>query len=162
MKETALNTQVGGSHYKDMVIQPVEFIERNNLGFCVGNVIKYVCRYKSKNGIEDLKKAKHYLEILIDIESDKNNELESVEIPIEPVDEQGPTINNEDAVKTGQVKVEGKDYMSGWENILSNFETNDILVAGNPKDYEPTYTPELQEINAMKEELRHKPYKRVA
>ena len=52
--------------------------------------------------------------------------------------------------------------MSGWENILSNFETNDILVAGNPKDYKPTYTPELQEINAMKEELRHKPYKRVA
>lgn len=71
MKETALNTQVGGSHYKDMVIQPVEFIEKNNLGFCVGNVIKYVCRYKSKNGIEDLKKAKHYLEILIEIEKNR-------------------------------------------------------------------------------------------
>ena len=71
MKETALNTQVGGSHYKDMVIQPVEFIEKNNLGFCVGNVIKYVCRYKSKNGIEDLKKAKHYLEILIDMEKNR-------------------------------------------------------------------------------------------
>ena len=154
MKETALNTQVGGSHYKDMVIQPVEFIEMNNLGFCVGNVIKYVCRYKSKNGIEDLQKAKHYLEILIDIEKDKS---EQVEIPL---DEQSPTINDAD-VKTGQVKVEGKDYMSGWNNVLSNFETNDLLVAGNPKDYEPTYKPELQEINVMKEELRHKPYKRV-
>jgi hypothetical protein len=68
---SALNTQVGGSHYKDLPIQPVEFIERNNLGFCAGNVIKYVCRYKNKNGIEDLKKAKHYLELLIEIEENE-------------------------------------------------------------------------------------------
>jgi hypothetical protein len=67
----ALDTQVGGSHYKDLPIQPVEFIERNNLGFCAGNVIKYVCRYKNKNGIEDLKKAKHYLELLIEIEENE-------------------------------------------------------------------------------------------
>lgn len=165
MKETALNTQVGGSHYKDMVIQPVEFIERNNLGFCVGNVIKYVCRYKSKNGIEDLEKAKHYLDILIDIEKDKNNELESVEIPIEPVDEQGPVdergsvINDEDAVKTGQVKVDGKDYMSGWDAALSNFEINTAYNAECAIVHKPTYEPELQEIEAMKEELRHKSYK---
>ena len=69
---SALNTQVGGSHYKNMTIQPVEFIERNNLGFCVGNVIKYVCRYKDKNGIEDLKKARHYVDLLIEIEESKN------------------------------------------------------------------------------------------
>lgn len=68
---SALNTQIGGSHYKDLPIQPVEFIERNNLGFCAGNVIKYVCRYKNKNGIEDLKKAKHYLELLIEIEENE-------------------------------------------------------------------------------------------
>lgn len=146
MKETALNTQVGGSHYKDMVVQPVEFIERNNLGFCVGNVIKYVCRYKSKNGIEDLEKAKHYLDILIDIEKDKNNELESVEIPIEPVDEQGPAINDEDSVKTGQVKVEGKDYMSSWNNVLSAFEIDAVSNANYANTYKPTYEPELQEI----------------
>ena len=69
---SALNTQVGGSHYKNMTIQPVEFIERNNLGFCVGNIIKYVCRYKDKNGIEDLKKARHYIDLLIDMEESKN------------------------------------------------------------------------------------------
>ena len=69
---SALNTQVGGSHYKNMTIQPVEFIERNNLGFCVGNIIKYVCRYKDKNGIEDLKKARHYVDLLIEIEESKN------------------------------------------------------------------------------------------
>ena len=68
---SALNTQIGGSHYKNLPIQPVEFIERNNLGFCAGNVIKYVCRYKNKNGIEDLKKAKHYLELLIEIEENE-------------------------------------------------------------------------------------------
>ena len=69
MNDTALSQQVGGSHYKNMVIQPVEFIEKNNLGFCAGNVIKYICRYKNKNGIEDLKKARHYIDLLIEIET---------------------------------------------------------------------------------------------
>ena len=69
---SALDTQVGGSHYKNMTIQPVELIEMNNLGFCAGNIIKYVCRYKDKNGIEDLKKARHYIDLLIEIEESKN------------------------------------------------------------------------------------------
>ncbi len=60
--------QVGGSHYKDMEIQPIDFITKNNLSYIQGNVIKYVCRYKDKNGVEDLEKAMHYLEILIDNE----------------------------------------------------------------------------------------------
>ncbi len=64
---TALDKQEGGSHYKCFTIQPVEFITKNNLGFCEGNVIKYVCRYKMKNGIEDLRKAKHYLELLAEL-----------------------------------------------------------------------------------------------
>ena len=63
-----LDEQVGGDHYKDLAIQPFEFIERNNLGFGAGNIIKYLCRYKRKNGIEDLKKARHYLDLLIDLE----------------------------------------------------------------------------------------------
>lgn len=57
--------QVGGGHYKSMAIQPVEFILANQLGFCEGNAIKYLCRYKQKNGVQDLKKAKHYVEMLI-------------------------------------------------------------------------------------------------
>jgi len=64
---SALDEQVGGSHYK-MAIQPVEFIEKNNLGFCVGNCIKYLCRYKQKNGKQDLEKAKHYIDLLIELE----------------------------------------------------------------------------------------------
>jgi len=67
MKDSnALDTQIGGNHYKDMKIQPVEFILANGLGFCEGNVIKYISRYKNKNGIEDLEKVKHYVELLID------------------------------------------------------------------------------------------------
>lgn len=64
----ALKKQVGGSHYKNMPIQPIEFITKNELGFCVGNVIKYVCRYKAKNGRADLEKAIHNIELLIGFE----------------------------------------------------------------------------------------------
>lgn len=67
-EENALKEQVGGNHYKDMQIQPIEFITKNGLGFCEGNVIKYVCRYKHKNGKEDLLKARHYIDLLIELE----------------------------------------------------------------------------------------------
>lgn len=63
--EDPYKTQVGGSHYAKYAIQPTEYIIKNGLGFCEGNVIKYVTRYKDKNGIEDLRKARHYLDILI-------------------------------------------------------------------------------------------------
>lgn len=63
-----LDKQVDGSHYKDCAIQPIEFIHLNELSFIQGNIIKYVVRYKDKNGIKDLEKAKHYIEILIEFE----------------------------------------------------------------------------------------------
>ena len=59
------NRQIGGSHYRNMQIQPYEFISKNDLSFFQGNVVKYVCRYKSKNGIQDLEKIKHYCELEI-------------------------------------------------------------------------------------------------
>lgn len=65
----ATSKQVGGDHYAVMKIQPIEFIMANQLGFCEGNVIKYLCRYKRKNGLEDLKKARQYLDFLIERES---------------------------------------------------------------------------------------------
>lgn len=58
-------TQVGGSHYNKMQIQPVTFIMENNLSYAQGNVIKYVCRYLHKNGVEDLQKAKQYIDFMI-------------------------------------------------------------------------------------------------
>lgn len=63
---SALETQVGGNHYKDMEIQPIEYIMKNNLGYCEANVVKYISRWQSKNGVEDLRKAKHYIDLLID------------------------------------------------------------------------------------------------
>jgi len=57
------NKQIGGNHYKEFHIQPYEFISKNNLSFFQGNVIKYVCRYMNKNGIEDLDKIIHYCEL---------------------------------------------------------------------------------------------------
>ena len=64
-KENALRKQVGGSHYATMKIQPVEFITANELGFLEGNIVKYVCRHHAKNGAEDIKKAIHYCELLL-------------------------------------------------------------------------------------------------
>lgn len=63
----ALEKQEGGSHYKHFAIQPIEFIFKNNIGFIEGNVIKYVCRHKEKNGKQDILKAIHYLEMLIEL-----------------------------------------------------------------------------------------------
>lgn len=61
-----LTTQVGGSHYKDMKIQPIEYIFANNLGFAEGCILKYISRWRSKGGVDDLRKAKHYIEMLIE------------------------------------------------------------------------------------------------
>jgi len=58
--------QVGGAHYTDKAIQPWDFIISNNIGYLEGNIIKYISRWKDKNGIEDLKKAQHYLQKLIE------------------------------------------------------------------------------------------------
>ena len=63
-----LDMQVGGNHYKGMKIQPVQFIHANNIGYLEGNIIKYVCRWRGKNGMADLEKAKHYIELLIALE----------------------------------------------------------------------------------------------
>lgn len=57
--------QIGGDHYLTMAFQPIDFILMNGIGFCEGNVIKYVCRWRQKGGMEDLKKARHYLDLLI-------------------------------------------------------------------------------------------------
>jgi hypothetical protein len=58
-------TQIGGTHYKDYAIQPVEFITRNNLPFLDGCVIKRVCRHRAKNGAEDIRKAIHELQLIL-------------------------------------------------------------------------------------------------
>ena len=58
--------QIGGAHYKKMKIQPSEFVHKNNMLFAEGNVIKYICRHPFKDGKQDLLKAIHYCEMIID------------------------------------------------------------------------------------------------
>ena len=62
-----LDHQEGGSHYKNLAIQPIEFIMANNLDMCQGNIIKYVCRFRDKGGKKDLLKARHYIDLLISL-----------------------------------------------------------------------------------------------
>ena len=64
---TALSSQEGGSHYTGGSIQPIEYIHANKLDFFEGNVVKYVTRHKSKGGAEDIRKAIHYLEMLLEL-----------------------------------------------------------------------------------------------
>ena len=71
------DTQIGGDHYKTMKIQPAEFIEANGLSYLQGNAIKYICRFRDKNGIEDLRKAKHYIDMLIEFEIQPKDEEDS-------------------------------------------------------------------------------------
>lgn len=70
-KNGTLLKQVGGSHYKDKAIQPIEYIHANKMDFCSGNVVKYITRWREKNGVADLEKAKHYIELLIELETKK-------------------------------------------------------------------------------------------
>ena len=65
---TALDTQIAGSHYCTLKIQPVEYIHANGIPFIEGNIIKYVTRWRNKNGIVDLEKAKHFIDLLIELE----------------------------------------------------------------------------------------------
>ena len=73
---TALDTQVDGRHYADLKIQPVEYIHANNLPFIEGCVVKYISRWRSKGGIKDLNKIKHFIDLLIELEGlNKDNNV---------------------------------------------------------------------------------------
>ena len=78
----SLNTQVGGDHYLKLAIKPMEYSMANNLNACQHTAIKYVTRYKDKGGIEDLRKAIHTIEMLIEFETkdNKNEHRKSQEL----------------------------------------------------------------------------------
>ena len=69
MGTKATQRQVGGDHYKNMAIQPVKYIHANGIPFIEGCVIKYISRWRSVGGIQDLRKAIHFIELLIELES---------------------------------------------------------------------------------------------
>jgi len=69
----ATDKQVGGNHYKDCKIMPIEYITKNNLDFLEGNVVKYITRHKLKGGVEDIKKVIHYAELILELKYGKEN-----------------------------------------------------------------------------------------
>ena len=85
----ALETQVGGDHYKLMKIQPLEFIMANNMSYCEANVVKYVSRWRSKNGVEDLRKARHYIDLLIEEATEDALDVLQTQFTFEPIDKDG-------------------------------------------------------------------------
>ena len=64
-----LTVQIGGDHYKSLAIQPVAYIHANKIPFIEGSIIKYVTRWRNKGGLKDLEKAKHFIDLLIQLES---------------------------------------------------------------------------------------------
>jgi len=68
LKESALKKQVGGDHYKDTAIQPIEYIYANKLDYCEGAVVKYITRWRKKGGKQDLEKIIHYVNLIIEME----------------------------------------------------------------------------------------------
>lgn len=67
----ANQSQVDGTHYKGLSIEPWDYIAANEIGFFEGNAITYLTRWKAKGGVKDLQKAKHFIEKLIELETEK-------------------------------------------------------------------------------------------
>lgn len=76
--EDPLKTQVAGSHYKDMKIQPAEFCHANGIPYLEGCAIKYICRHRAKNKAEDIRKAIHFLKLLLKLEYGADEQTEPV------------------------------------------------------------------------------------
>jgi len=72
---SALDAQAGGNHYKNLAIQPVQYIQANGLDYLQGNVVKYITRHKTKNGAEDIKKAIHYCQLILELEYAETQDL---------------------------------------------------------------------------------------
>lgn len=76
MPDAPLHLQIGGKHYKKLKIQPVEYVHANGIGYFEGSVIKYVTRWRDKGGIQDLEKARHFLDLLIEFEKTAGERFE--------------------------------------------------------------------------------------
>ena len=110
--------QVGGSHYKKMRIQPSKFVIENELLFPEGNVIKYICRHRYKNGKEDLEKAVHFIEMIIErdyptIPMTEEEEYRNAGITKEEAERTYPPKNSWGMIKPPDTS--GKDWVDGYK-----------------------------------------------
>jgi hypothetical protein len=151
------DTQEGGNHYKQMAIQPTDYILRNGLGFCEGNVVKYVTRHPFKNGIEDVKKAKHYCEILIADLERQEKETEKMEVG-ENFDKQcgcAVSCGSEDCASGGLVdEIADSLDIDEFANTIAPHAINDAgIVTTGVDDEGPADMPrewsEKEEVDAL-------------
>ena len=110
--------QVGGSHYKKMKIQPSKFVIENELLFPEGNVIKYICRHRYKNGKEDLEKAVHFIEMIIErdyklVPMTEEEEYRNAGITKEEAERTYPPQNAWGMIKPPETS--GKDWVDGYK-----------------------------------------------
>ena len=115
---SAYNKQIGGSHYKKMKIQPSKFVIENELLFPEGNVIKYICRHRFKNGKEDLEKAVHFIEMIIErdyptIPMTEEEEYRNAGISKEDAERTYPPKNSWGMIKPPETS--GKDWVDGYK-----------------------------------------------
>jgi len=110
--------QIGGSHYKKMKIQPSKFVIENELLFPEGNVIKYICRHRFKNGKEDLEKAVHFIEMIIErdyptIPMTEEEEYRNAGISKEDAERTYPPKNSWGMIKPPETSE--KDWVDGYK-----------------------------------------------
>jgi len=115
---SAYDKQIGGSHYKKMKIQPSKFVIENELLFPEGNVIKYICRHRYKNGKEDLEKAIHFIEMIIErdyklIPMTEEEEYRNAGITKEEAERTYPPKNSWGMIKPPETS--GKDWVDGYK-----------------------------------------------
>ena len=115
---SAYDKQVGGSHYKKMKIQPSKFVIEKELLFPEGNVIKYICRHRYKNGKEDLEKAVHFIEMIIErdyptIPMTEEEEYRNAGITKEEAERTDPPKNSWGMIKPPETS--GKDWIDGYK-----------------------------------------------
>ena len=115
---SAYDKQIGGSHYRKMRIQPSEFINKNNLPFAEGNAIKYICRHKHKGERQDLEKAKHYIDMILErdyplIPMTEEEEYRNAGITKEEAERTYPPQNSWGMIKPPETS--GKDWIKGYK-----------------------------------------------
>lgn len=116
MEMKATDRQVGGSHYQKNKIQPIEYIHANGLDFFQGNVVKYITRFRDKNGIQDLEKIKHYCDLLIQLEyGDKEIDKGDIFLCKDHV-----------VMHNGEVAyIKGKTYVSERDGCITDEQNDD-------------------------------------
>ena len=114
---SAYDKQIGGKHYQNFSIQPSKFVIENELLFPDGNVIKYICRHRFKNGKEDLEKAVHFIEMIIErdyptIPMTEEEEYRNAGITKEEAEKTYPPKNSWGMIKPPETS--GKDWVEGY------------------------------------------------